>query len=139
MKLWWLYCSWKLDWYKTLISLNKNYSVLWNILIKFYNKCDLFNNCREFRLVLRQNPLSVFATDVHIENTDGPMDYDITRIYTGTLEGTFLSKDKLFQNIQIITRNPLSFILNLYQIIDKFILDLRAKYNLTLKRSSTRF
>ncbi|XP_075149714.1 kuzbanian-like isoform X2 [Haematobia irritans] len=41
---------------------------------------------REFRLVLRQNPLSVFASDVHIESTDGPMDYDISRIYTGSLE-----------------------------------------------------
>ncbi|XP_058981264.1 uncharacterized protein LOC101900641 [Musca domestica] len=41
---------------------------------------------REFRLVLRQDPLSVFASDVHIESTDGPMDYDISRVYTGSLE-----------------------------------------------------
>lgn len=38
-------------------------------------------------MILHQNPTSVFAPDVEIENTEGPMDYDITRIYTGTLEG----------------------------------------------------
>lgn len=74
-------------------------------IIKFNNKCDLYNYCREFRLVLRQNPLSVFATDVHIENTDGPVDYDITRIYTGTLEGKILFKNKLFQCIKIIRKD----------------------------------
>ncbi|XP_030369201.1 uncharacterized protein LOC115620206 [Scaptodrosophila lebanonensis] len=41
---------------------------------------------RDFRLVLRQQPHSVFAHNVQIENTLGPVDYDVSRIYTGTLE-----------------------------------------------------
>ncbi|KAI9584737.1 hypothetical protein GQX74_006632 [Glossina fuscipes] len=41
---------------------------------------------KEFRLILRQDPLSVFANDVRIETTEGPMDYDISRVYTGSLE-----------------------------------------------------
>ncbi|XP_062125187.1 uncharacterized protein LOC133838198 isoform X1 [Drosophila sulfurigaster albostrigata] len=41
---------------------------------------------RDFLLVLRQQPNSVFANDVEIENTLGPIDYDVSRIYTGTLE-----------------------------------------------------
>ncbi|XP_050067990.1 uncharacterized protein LOC126556645 [Anopheles maculipalpis] len=41
---------------------------------------------REFRLVLQEDPRSVFARDVQIENTEGPMDYDLSRIYTGTVE-----------------------------------------------------
>uniref|UniRef100_A0A182N6L2 Uncharacterized protein n=1 Tax=Anopheles dirus TaxID=7168 RepID=A0A182N6L2_9DIPT len=45
---------------------------------------------REFRLVLREDPRSVFSRDVQIENTEGPMDYDLSRIYTGTVEGKAL-------------------------------------------------
>ncbi|KAL5283829.1 hypothetical protein ACFFRR_006237 [Megaselia abdita] len=41
---------------------------------------------KHFRMILHQNPLSVFAPDVEIENTEGPLDFDITRIYTGSLE-----------------------------------------------------
>ncbi|EDV90783.1 uncharacterized protein LOC6569582 isoform X1 [Drosophila grimshawi] len=41
---------------------------------------------RDFLLVLRQQPNSVFASDVEIENTLGPIDYDVSRIYTGSLE-----------------------------------------------------
>ncbi|XP_049276550.1 uncharacterized protein LOC125760454 [Anopheles funestus] len=41
---------------------------------------------REFRLILREDPRSVFSRDVQIENTEGPMDYDLSRIYTGTVE-----------------------------------------------------
>nr|XP_040221275.2 uncharacterized protein LOC120948706 [Anopheles coluzzii]XP_040221276.2 uncharacterized protein LOC120948706 [Anopheles coluzzii]XP_049466918.1 uncharacterized protein LOC120948706 [Anopheles coluzzii] len=41
---------------------------------------------REFRLVLREDPRSVFSRDVQIENTEGPLDYDLSRIYTGTVE-----------------------------------------------------
>lgn len=36
--------------------------------------------------MLRQQPHSVFAHDVEIENTLGPIDYDVSRIYTGSLE-----------------------------------------------------
>lgn len=36
--------------------------------------------------MLRQQPNSVFANDVEIENTLGPIDYDVSRIYTGSLE-----------------------------------------------------
>ncbi|XP_050082239.1 uncharacterized protein LOC126569301 [Anopheles aquasalis] len=58
---------------------------------------------REFRLVLREDPRSVFARDVEIENSDGPMDFDVSRIYTGTVEGDesshvhgVLTSDNLF-------------------------------------------
>ncbi|XP_037910075.1 disintegrin and metalloproteinase domain-containing protein 10 isoform X2 [Hermetia illucens] len=49
-------------------------------------KLNFFAHDREFRLVLRQNPISVFSPDVEIENTLGPVDYDVTRVYTGSLE-----------------------------------------------------
>ncbi|XP_058056095.1 uncharacterized protein LOC131207497 [Anopheles bellator] len=58
---------------------------------------------REFRLVLREDPRSVFARDVEIESTAGPLDYDLSRIYTGTVEGDddshvhgVLTSDNLF-------------------------------------------
>lgn len=43
--------------------------------------------CREFRIELREDPSSVFASDLVIEGTDGPIDYDFSRVYTGKLEG----------------------------------------------------
>lgn len=43
--------------------------------------------CREFSLLLREDPTSVFATDMQIENSEGPVDYDISRVYSGKLEG----------------------------------------------------
>ncbi|XP_017483422.1 PREDICTED: disintegrin and metalloproteinase domain-containing protein 10-like, partial [Rhagoletis zephyria] len=49
-------------------------------------RLNFFAHDREFRMVLHQNPLSVFANDVEIESTHGPVDYDISRIYTGSLE-----------------------------------------------------
>jgi hypothetical protein len=42
---------------------------------------------REFRVELREDPSSVFASDIIIENSDGPIDYDLSRVYTGKLEG----------------------------------------------------
>lgn len=60
------------------------------LYLSYNNICFIFClSSREFRLVLRQDPLSVFSSDVVIENSDGPMDYDISRIYTGSLEGKF--------------------------------------------------
>ncbi|XP_053945369.1 disintegrin and metalloproteinase domain-containing protein 10 isoform X2 [Anastrepha ludens] len=50
-------------------------------------RLNFFAHDREFRMVLHQNPLSVFSSDVEIESTHGPVDYDISRIYTGSLEG----------------------------------------------------
>uniref|UniRef100_A0A182LXL5 Peptidase M12B propeptide domain-containing protein n=1 Tax=Anopheles culicifacies TaxID=139723 RepID=A0A182LXL5_9DIPT len=49
---------------------------------------------REFRLVLREDPRSVFSRDVQIENTEGPVDYDLSRIYTGTVEVQNLDVDQ---------------------------------------------
>lgn len=49
-------------------------------------KHSFFCSHRDFLLVLRQQPNSVFANDVEIENTLGPIDYDVSRIYTGSLE-----------------------------------------------------
>ncbi|XP_062540378.1 uncharacterized protein LOC134208419 [Armigeres subalbatus] len=41
---------------------------------------------REFRLVLREDPSSVFARDVQIDDTEGPVDFDLSRVYTGIVE-----------------------------------------------------
>ncbi|CAD6993548.1 unnamed protein product [Ceratitis capitata] len=49
-------------------------------------RLNFFAHDREFRMILHQNPLSVFAGDVEIESTHGPVEYDISRIYTGSLE-----------------------------------------------------
>lgn len=38
---------------------------------------------------LREDPSSVFAADLVIEGTNGPIDFDLSRVYTGTLEGEF--------------------------------------------------
>lgn len=46
---------------------------------------------RQFNVVLREDPFSVFSSDVQIENTLGPLDYDVSRVYTGTLEGKLLN------------------------------------------------
>nr|XP_029733458.1 uncharacterized protein LOC115269184 [Aedes albopictus] len=42
---------------------------------------------RDFRLVLREDPSSVFARDIQIDNTEGPVDFDLSRVYTGIVEG----------------------------------------------------
>lgn len=38
---------------------------------------------------MREDPSSVFASDIVIENSNGPVDYDLSRIYSGKLEGEF--------------------------------------------------
>ena len=35
---------------------------------------------------MREDPTSVFSSDILIEGTDGPLDYDISRVYSGKLE-----------------------------------------------------
>lgn len=45
------------------------------------------NQFREFRIVLHEDPSSIFVPNVQIENTMGPVHYDISRIYSGILEG----------------------------------------------------
>lgn len=55
--------------------------------------------CREFRIELREDPSSVFASDLVIEGTDGPIDYDFSRVYTGKLEGE--SKGPLKRNFPL--------------------------------------
>lgn len=42
---------------------------------------------RQFNVVLKEDPASVFSPEVEIENTLGPVVYDVSRVYTGTLEG----------------------------------------------------
>lgn len=42
---------------------------------------------REFRVALREDPSSVFSSDIVIENSDGPIDFDVSRVYSGQLEG----------------------------------------------------
>lgn len=42
---------------------------------------------RDFRLVLREDPSSIYVRDVEIENTEGPVDFDLSRVYTGIVEG----------------------------------------------------
>lgn len=36
---------------------------------------------------LREDPSSVFSSDVVIEGTNGPIDFDLSRVYSGKLEG----------------------------------------------------
>lgn len=42
---------------------------------------------REFRLVLKEDPSSIFAPNAQVENTEGSLDFDMSRVYTGALEG----------------------------------------------------
>ncbi|XP_055696634.1 uncharacterized protein LOC129797822 [Lutzomyia longipalpis] len=58
---------------------------------------------REFRLLLHEDPQSIFSPNVEIENTLGPLDFDVSRIYSGTLEDDenshvhgILTSDNLF-------------------------------------------
>ncbi|XP_058811715.1 uncharacterized protein LOC131676591 [Topomyia yanbarensis] len=44
---------------------------------------------RDFRLVLHEDPASIYARDVQIVNTEGPVDFDLSRVYTGVVEGKF--------------------------------------------------
>ena len=48
---------------------------------------------REFRIELREDPSSVFASDIVIENTNGPIDFDLSRVYSGKLEGKFAGRE----------------------------------------------
>lgn len=41
---------------------------------------------------MREDPTSVFSTDILIESTDGPLDYDISRVYSGKLESEYFCK-----------------------------------------------
>lgn len=60
---------------------------------------------REFKIELREDPSSVFASDIVIENSNGPIDYDLSRIYTGKLEGE--SKDAKRQ--RLLPRRSINF------------------------------
>lgn len=58
---------------------------------------------RQFNVVLREDPSSIFSSDVQIENTLGPLAYDVSRVYTGTLEGkTFCSPHSLVLLFSVI-------------------------------------
>ncbi|GBP39483.1 hypothetical protein EVAR_23834_1 [Eumeta japonica] len=48
---------------------------------------------REFNLVLRPDPRSVFAEGAQFHSTRGRMRYDTAHVYTGTLEDTFSPRD----------------------------------------------
>lgn len=52
-------------------------------------KKSYFLYYRDFKIELREDPSSIFSSDIIIENTNGPVDYDLSRIYTGKLEGKF--------------------------------------------------
>lgn len=56
--------------------------------------CVCPHNSREFRVVLREDPNSIFSPNVEIENTIGPVDYDVSRVYSGTLEGNLFVMTK---------------------------------------------
>jgi hypothetical protein len=57
---------------------------VWDFKIYFY-----FLIHREFRIEMREDPTSVFSSDIVIEGTDGPLDYDISRVYSGKLESEY--------------------------------------------------
>lgn len=46
----------------------------------------LFCGCRDFKLNLDVDE-SVFHPEVEIVNSDGPVDYDTSRVLSGNLEG----------------------------------------------------
>lgn len=74
------------DLWSRRLDLTKNY---WLIFSYFVHVCvfRLVFMFREFRVILREDPDSIFSPNVEIENTDGPIKYDVSRIYSGTLEG----------------------------------------------------
>ncbi len=47
--------------------------------------------------MLKEDPASVFSPEVEIENTLGPVVYDVSRVYTGTLEGKLYYDSLLIQ------------------------------------------
>lgn len=47
-------------------------------------------NFRTFNVLLKEDPSSVYASDVKIETTEGPLDFDLSRVYTGVLEGKLI-------------------------------------------------
>jgi hypothetical protein len=55
---------------------------------------------REFRVELREDPSSVFSSDIVIESTDGPIDFDLSRVYSGKLEGEFYLKKFSLNNMK---------------------------------------
>lgn len=71
--------------------------------------------CRHFRVILREDPNSIFSPNVQIENTLGPIHYDTTRVYTGTLEGieNFIKKN--------ITLDRMLTICNLFLFFSSFL------------------
>lgn len=106
--------------YEIKLHLQSNEYVIFNIMNDF---CFLFGffrysfpfchfvamlsdagEFREFRIVLHEDPSSIFAPNVHIENTVGPIHYDVSRIYSGMLEGKTHKKIKRICLIQIKSR-----------------------------------
>lgn len=59
----------------------------------------IFIHCREFKVVLHEDPHSIFAPDIEVENTLGPFSYDLSRIYTGKLEGMY---DIMFNSFSLL-------------------------------------
>lgn len=49
---------------------------------------------------MREDPTSVFASGIVIENSDGPLDFDVSRVYTGKLEGELVFYIKAFERIE---------------------------------------
>lgn len=64
---------------------------------------------REFFVELREDPSSVFAADIVIENTNGPIDYDLSRVYTGKLEGEFYYINECLSLLTFIIFHMVSF------------------------------
>lgn len=52
---------------------------------------------------LREDPSSVFASDIVIESTNGPLDFDLSRVYTGKLEGEFKDFGQTFYVVTLST------------------------------------
>ena len=58
-----------------------------NLFFFFTSSSFIFVIFREFHIELREDPSSVFAPNILIENSDGPLDFDISRVYSGKLKG----------------------------------------------------
>lgn len=79
---------------------------------------------REFRVELNEDPSSVYTSDVVIEGTDGPLDYDVSRVYSGKLEGKILKMTVKFESLGL-------FIID----VKIYVKQINSKFALVFKKS----
>ncbi|XP_058455167.1 uncharacterized protein LOC131432715 [Malaya genurostris] len=83
---------------------------------------------RDFKLVLREDPGSIYARDVQILNTEGPVDFDLSRVYTGVVED-----DDASQVHGVLTRDNL-FDGTIVTNLEQYYIEPAARYGPELER-----